>query len=116
MSPRTQVVAQEVVGIIGSMPTSRALVMSGGLLGVEPAPISRVPAIGKGLLELLLVVDKPRRRPQGEPPDPVAPMRRRFVPSMIQMTVGTQTLSSRVLRAIVNFAGLTTGTVAIAIS
>ena len=48
-SLRAQVVIQEVAGTIGSMPTSRVLVMSGGLLGVEPVSTFRVPAIGEGL-------------------------------------------------------------------
>ena len=54
-SLRTQVVIQEVAGTVGSMPTSRALVMSGGLLGVEPVSTFGVPAIGEGLLELLRI-------------------------------------------------------------
>ena len=115
-SLRTQAVIRKVVGIIGLMPTSRVPVMNGGLQGVELAPILRVPAIGEGLLELRLIVDRPRRRPQEEPPAPVAPTRQRFVPSMIPTTVGTQTLNSRVLRVIVSFAGfagVTTGTVTI---
>ena len=92
-SLRTQ--AREVVGIIGPMPTSRVPATNEKLQGVELAP---------------------RRRPQGEPPAPEAPMRQRFVPSMIPTTVGTQTLNSRVLRVIVSFAGfagVTTGTVTI---
>ena len=90
--------------------------MNGEPQGVELAPIPRVPAIGEGPLELRLIVNRPRRRPQEEPPAPVAPMRQRFVPSMIPTTVGTQTLNSRVLRVIVSFAGfagVTTGTVTI---
>ena len=88
-SLRTQVVVQEVVGIIGSMPTSRVLVMSGGLLGAEPAPTPRVPAIGEGLLELLQIVEEGL-------PVVMAQTRQRFVPSMIPTTVGTRMLNSRV--------------------
>ena len=98
------------------MPTSRVPAMTGGLLGVELVPTSRVLAIGGGPLELHLIVDRPRHRPQEELPVPVAQMRQRFVPSIIPTTVGTRTLNSRVLRAIVSFAGfagVTTGTVAI---
>ena len=79
-------------------------------------PTSRVPAIGGGPLELRLIVDRPRRRPQEELPAPVAQMHQRFVPSIIPTTVGTRTLTSHVLRAIVifaDFAGVTTGTVVI---
>ena len=93
--------------------------MNGGLQGVELALIPRVPAIGEGPLELRLIVDRPRRLLQEEPPAPVAPTRQRFVPSTILTTVGTQTLSSRALRAIVSFAGfaeVTMGTVAIVTS
>ena len=64
----------------GSMPTSRVLVMSGGLLGVEPAPTPRVPAIGEGLLELLRIVDRPQRRLQEGLPAVMAQTRQRFVP------------------------------------
>ena len=95
-SLRTQVVIQEVVGIIGSMPTSRVLVMSGGLLGVEPAPTPRVPAIGEGLLELLRIVDGPQRRLQEGLPAVMAQTRQRFAPSMIPTTVSTRMLNSRV--------------------
>ena len=95
-SLRTQVVIQEVVGIIGSMPTSRVLVMSGGLLGAEPAPTPRVPAIGEGLLELLRIVDRPQRRLQEGLPAVMAQTRQRFVPSMIPTTVSTRMLNSRV--------------------
>ena len=95
-SLRTQVVIQEVVGVIGFMPTSRVLVMSGGLLGVEPAPTPRVPAIGEGPLELRRIVDRPQRRLQEGLPAAMAQTRQRFVPSMIPTTVGTRTLNSHV--------------------
>ena len=95
-SLRTQVVIQEVVGIIGLMPTSRVPVMNGGLLEAEPAPTLRVPAIGEGLLELLRIVDRPQRRLQEGLPAVMAQTRQRFVPSMIPMTVGTRMLNSRV--------------------
>ena len=78
------------------MPTSRALVMSGGLLGVEPVSTFRVPAIGEGLLELLRIVDRPQRRLQEGLPAVMAQTRQRFVPSMILTTVGTRMLNSRV--------------------
>ena len=80
------------MGIIGSMPTSRVLVMSGGLLGAEP----RVAAIGEGLLELLRIVDRPQRRLQEGLPAVMAQTRQRFVPSMIPTTVSTRMLNSRV--------------------
>ena len=95
-SLRAQVVIQEVAGTIGSMPTSRVLVMSGGLLGVEPVSTFRVPAIGEGLLELLRIVDRPQRRLQEGLPEVMAQIRQRFVPSMILTTVGTRMLNSRV--------------------
>ena len=46
-SLQTQTVIQEVVGIIGPMPTSRVPAIAGGLLGVELVPMSRVPAIAE---------------------------------------------------------------------
>ena len=95
-SLRIQVVFQGVAGTIGSMPTSRALVMSGGLLGVEPVSTFRVPAIGEGLLELLRIVDRPQCRLQEGLPAVMAQTRQRFVPSMILTTVGTRMLNSRV--------------------
>ena len=79
--------------------------------------ISRVPAIAGGPLELHLIVDRPWHRPQGELPVPVAQVRQRSVPH--PTTVGTRTLNSHVLRAIVSFAGFagaTMGTVAIVTS
>ena len=88
-SLRTQVVIQEVAGTIGSMPTSRALVMSGGLLGVEPVSTFRV-------LELLRIVDRPQCRLQEGLPAVMAQTRQRFVPSMILTTVGARMLNSRV--------------------
>ena len=90
-----QVVIQEVAGTIGSMPTSRVLVMSGGLLKIEPVS-TFVPAIGEGLLELLRIVDRPQRRLQEGLPEVMAQTRQRFVPSMILTTVGTRMLNSRV--------------------
>ena len=66
---------------------------------------SRVPETGGGLLELRLIMDRPRCRPQEELPALVAQARQRFVPSMIPTTVGARTLNSRVLRVIVSFAG-----------
>ena len=47
-----------------------------------------------------------RRTPEEEPPAPVAPMRQRFVPSMIPTTVGAQTLDSRVLRGLLQLSVL----------
>ena len=78
------------------MPTSRALVMSGGLLGAEPVSTFRVPAIGEGLPELLRIADRPQCRLQEGLPAVMAQIRQRFVPSMILTTVGTRMLNSRV--------------------
>ena len=91
----------KVVAAVGPSPafasvTSRVLVLSGGLLGVEPAPTPRVPAIGEGLLELLRIVDRPQRRLQEGLPAVMAQTRQRFVPSMIPTTVSTRMLNSRV--------------------